>query len=388
MQGSKRIFLFILLLAIILSLSACTRISSDNINDASEVFSKNNMPVSFLNKVSEAEAIVIGQYKGIKEHQDLLADLTIHQHKNSNIDIVVLGSRHAYSWIFNSYVKGELNSDLFVEEVTSDWVIFLSRIREYNKDLSDNNKISVKTGDINSQEDQFVSSLQYMRQQLPERDTVNRLLNRIISAADRTEVLIEFKNILSNNSSNFSQSWGSDWNKILIEMIEVEIASTEIREMWDLDYTEAHILREDLIKELAEKRLENNNNIIFNYSFYQAQKNHYLGTRKEWLAGYLNSEDSSIETSYSFLFIPMSGQIFDGEDGIMNIDISIEEDNGLFKRTVDLIGSDKQIYIDFHFDQFKNKKDDLNLYYQKIEAVPYNIFDGAILMPKASLINY
>ncbi len=116
---------------------------------------------------------------------------------------------------------------------------------------------------MNSQEDQFISSLQYMRQKLPERDTVNRLLNRTISAADRRDILLEFKDILSNNSSNFNQSWGSDWNRLLVEMIDVELESIEIREMWDIDYREAHTLREELIKELANERLNNNGNAIF-----------------------------------------------------------------------------------------------------------------------------
>lgn len=387
MRKFKGLFLFLVLTLIILNLTGCSRISEDDIIDASETFSKGDLPLNLLETVSGKEAIVIGQFRGIQEHQDLLADFVIHQFENNDISLVVLGDRHAYSWIFDSYVKGDLSSDLFVEEVISNWAIFLNRIRDYNNNL-DNSKISVKTGDMNSQEDQFISSLQYMRQQLPERDTVNRLLNRTISAADRRDILLEFKDILLNNSSNFNQSWGSDWNRLLVEMIDVELTSIEIREMWDIDYREAHTLREELIKELANERLNNNGNAIFNYSFYQAQKEHYLGSRKQWLAEYLNSDESPVESSYSLLTLPMTGNITDGNNGIKDINIKENEDDDLFKSTANLIGLDDNIYMDFDRGIFRNKKMDLNLYYQKIEANPYDIFDGVILLPEATLIGY
>ena len=387
MRKFKGLLLFLVLGFMILTLTGCSRVGEDDIINASESFSKGELPLSLLDTISGKEAIVIGQFRGIKEHQNWLADFVIHQFENNEISLVVLGDRHAYSWIFDSYVRNDLNSDLFVEEVISDWAVFLNRIKEYNNDLN-NKKISVKTGDMNSQEDQFIISLQYMRQQLSERDTVNRLLNRTISAANREDILIEFKHILSNNSSNFDQSWGSDWNRLLIEMIDVELASIEIREMWGLDYREAHTLREKLIKDLANDRLQSNGNTIFNYSFYQAQKEHYLGSRKQWLAEYLNSDESPVKSSYSLLALPMTGNIIDTNNGIKDINIMENENDDLFKKTANIFGVDDYIYMDFNREIFRNKRVDLNLYYQKIEAKPYNIFDGVILLPEATLIGY
>ncbi len=387
MRKFKGLLLFLVLGFIILTLTGCSRIGEEDIINASETFSKGELPLSLLETISGKEAIVIGQFRGVKEHQNWLADFVIHQFENNEISLVVLGDRHAYSWIFDSYVRNDLNSNLFVEEVISDWAVFLNRIKEYNNNLN-NKKISVKTGDMNSQEDQFIISLQYMRQELSERDTVNRLLNRTISAANRKDVLLEFKDLLSNNSSNFDQSWGSDWNRLLIEMIDVELASIEIREMWDLDYREAHTLREELIKDLASDRLQSNGNTIFNYSFYHAQKEHYLGSRKQWLAEYLNSDESPVESSYSLLSLPMTGNIVGINNDIKDINIIENENDDLFKRTANIFGVDDYIYMDFNREIFRNKRVDLNLYYQKIEANPYEIFDGAILLPEATLIGY
>lgn len=381
MKTFKKPVFLLFAIVLLFFLTGCSSINDDDIKNSAEVFSEDELPQSLIEKTSEADSIILGQYHGYQDHQNFIADFLIYQHKNNNIDQIVLGTRHAYSWIFNAYVKGDINSDLFVEEIISERKPFLDRIKEYNSNLDNDEMITVKTGDINSQEDQFISSLQYMRQQLPKRDTVNRLLNRIISAADRTEVLNEFKYLLSNNRSNFNNNWGSDWNKILLEMIEVELESIKIRNMWEQDYTEAHIQREDLIKDLAEKRIKANGSTIFNYTFYQAQKSHYLGTRKEWLAEHLANNTNFIENSYSFLLFPMSGKIYNGEEGEMDIDITDLEEKSLFRRVTNVLGADDFIYLDFNTSSFNKNKDNLDLYYQQIEAVPYEIFDGVILFP-------
>ncbi len=376
----KPVFLLFLII-ISVFLAGCSGISDDQIRKSSELFSEGEFPGSLMERISGADSIVLGQYHGYQGNQDFLADFIIDQHKNNNINQIVLGNHHAYSWIYNSYVKGEINSDLFVEEIISEQEILLDRIREYNSRLTNINMINVKSGDINSQEDQFISSLQYMRQQIPERDTINRMLNRVISAANRAEVLNEFKNLLSNNKSNFNDSWGADWNKKLLEMIEVELESIEIRDMWDQEYTDAHVLRENLIKDLAKKRIQENGNTIFIFTFYQAQKEHYLGTRKEWLAEYLASNKGLVESSHSFLLLPMSGSIYDPNNGMMDIDIRDLEENSLFKKTIEILGTNGFIFLDFNSNSFKNNKERLDLYYQRIEAVPFKIFDGTILLP-------
>ncbi|MFW5873156.1 MAG: hypothetical protein ACOCVD_00595 [Bacillota bacterium] len=381
MKLFKKPALLLILVLVLTFFIGCSRVSDDEIRNSAEVFSVDELPESLLEKINGAESIILGQYHGYQENQKFLADFIIYQHENNNINQVILGNRHAYSWIYNSYVKGEINSDLFVEEIISEEKLLLDRIKEYNSNLAKDDMISVKTGDLNSQEDQFISSLQYMRQKLPERDTINRLLNRVISASDRTKVLNEFKHLLSNNESNFNDNWGEDWNKKLLEMIEVEIKSTEIRDMWNQDYTDAHILRENLIKNLAEKRIQDKGNTIFMFTFYQAQKKHYLGSRKEWLAEYLASDESFVESSYSFLLFPMSGSIYDRNDGVMNIDIEGLEDNSLYKKTIEILGANDFIYLDFDRESFKNNKVKLDLYHQKIEAVPHKIFDGTILLP-------
>lgn len=381
MKSFKKPAFMLFLAILLLLLTGCSGISDEEIRKSSAVFSENEFPESLMERISGADSIVLGRYHGYQDNQDFLSDFIINQHINNNINQIVLGNSHAYSWIYNSYVKGEINSDLFVEEIISEQKILLDRIREYNSSLANNNMINVKSGDNNFQEDQFISSLQYMRQQIPERDTINRMLNRVISASDRAKVLNEFKTLLSNNKSNFNDSWGTDWNKRLLEMIEVELESIEIRNIWDQEYTEAHVLRENLIKDLAKKRIQENGNTIFVFTFYQAQKEHYLGTRKEWLAEYLASGLSLVESSYSFLLLPMSGSMYDPNNGRMDIDIRDLEENSLFKKTIDILGIDDFIYLDFNRNSFKNNKERLDLYYQRIEAVPYKIFDGTILLP-------
>lgn len=48
-----------------------------------------------------------------------------------------------------------------------------------------------------------------MRKHLPERDTINRLLNNIITADDREKVLEEFKEHLTIDKANYRDYWGA-----------------------------------------------------------------------------------------------------------------------------------------------------------------------------------
>lgn len=38
----------------------------------------------------------------------------------------MLESPHAFSWIFNGYTQGELDNDLFVQEIIYKWPVFLN----------------------------------------------------------------------------------------------------------------------------------------------------------------------------------------------------------------------------------------------------------------------
>ncbi|MGM0419588.1 MAG: hypothetical protein ACQEQG_01200 [Bacillota bacterium] len=379
----RKVRIAVILIGIIVFLSGCSQVSRETIINNSQSFTNDNISSNLLDDIADKDSIVVGQFHGLKEHQEFLANLVIKSHQEIGLKQVMVESPHAFSWIFNGYGQGELDNDLFVQEIIYKWPVFLNRIREYNLSQESENRIAVRTGDANFHQDQFISSIQYLRQHLPERDTINRLLNNIITAEDREDVLEEFKEHLTVDKANYRDYWGPGWNKTLIEMIEIELTSLEIRNLWNDNYPDAHNMRENILKDIAEKQLTERGQTIFNFSFYHAQKQHQIGTRKEWLAGFLEKNYSH----YSLLAVPISGEIKDENGGYKEVDLLTGNNRGeLFRRTAEIVGSDSNIYLSLADPEFQKGKALMDLHFQKIEGIPNEIFDGIILFPEVTLL--
>lgn len=381
---SRKVKVVMILIGILFFLTGCSQISREAIINNSQSFIKGDVSSKLVDDIADKDSIVVGQFHGLKEHQEFLADLVIRSHQEIGLNQVVVESPHAFSWIFNGYAKGVLDDDLFVQEIIYKWPVFLNRIREYNLTQETDNIIEVRTGDANFHQDQFISSIQYMRQHLPERDTINRLLNNIITAADREEVLEEFKEHLTVDKANYRDYWGPGWNNTLIEMIKIELISLEIRNLWNDNYSEAHKIRENILKDIAEKQIKERGQTVFNFSFYHAQKQHQIGTRKEWLAEFLDKNYSH----YSLLTVPIAGEIKDENGGYEEVNLLKGNNRDeLFKRTAELVGSDTNIYLSLTDSEFQKGQALMDLHFQKIEGVPNEIFDGIILFPEVTLLN-
>lgn len=93
---------------------------------------------------------------------------------------------------------------------------------------------------------------------------------------------------LRTESSTLSEEWGSEWFAHVLEMVEVERTSIDIREYRQSDDDRAARLREEEIKELVESRLaEDEGGTVINVGGHHAQKSPLMGTDQEWLGDYL-----------------------------------------------------------------------------------------------------
>lgn len=167
-------------------------------------------------------------------------------------------------------------------------------------------------------------------------------------------------------------------------MIEIELMSLNIRNLWRDNYSDDHNIRENILEDIAEKQIKEKGRTVFNFGFYHAQKKHQIGTRKEWLAEFLAKNYSH----YSLLAVPVSGEIKDanGRDGEVNL-LKGDKKDELFKRTLGVVGSDTNIYLNLGEFEFQKSQVLMDLYFQKIEGVPNKVFDGIILFPEVTLLN-
>lgn len=378
-------FFFIFILILIISLAACTRIDEGVIEKNSTAFTPGNIPAEMVDQMADKKAIMVGEFHRSQEHQELLFDLVKALHNQQGLDSVILQDRHAYSWIFTDFAEGRIEDGVFLENVISRYEYFLKNIREYNNQLPQDQKVSVKSGDINFQHDQFLSSLQYMRRFLNDRELVNRFLNRLRTTSDKKTVMLDFKEEIEQEQP-FEVERDIDWNRRISRILEIEIDSFAPREKWQSDYVQAHRLREEVFKKIASWELSDDKRVLFNYGFNHTQKSHHFGTEKEWLGEFLSKNYPVTENkTYSITFVPMRGELRTSEGKIEQIDLMKDtSDNELLTTTAELMGEENHIFLNLNPDDFPSRENKINLHFQKIEAVPYELYDGFLLIPQVN----
>lgn len=370
---------------LLLLLTGCSRIDESAIENNSVIIAPGNLSVDTLKPMHDKKAIMVGEFPGTLEHQELLAELVKTLHEERRIDSVILEDRHAYSWIFEDYVLGRIDDGLFTQNIFQKYEVFLEAIRNYNNELSQEEKISVKSGDINFQHDQFLSSLQFMRRYLADREIINRFLNRLRTTADKKTELLEFKEFISEERP-FTDEEDIDWNERIMNLIEIEIDSMEPRERWQEDYVQAHQLREEVLKKIASQELNQDKRVLFNYGFNHAQKAHHFGTEKEWLGEFLTSHHPiSKDETYNLTLVPVSGELVAQSGNLREVDLFSDQlDQELLSTTAELMGKENYIYLHLNPDKFSSDELKINLHFQQIEAVPYDLYDGFILIPRVT----
>lgn len=384
---SKLILLLLVIFSLPLFFTGCTRVNTEAVEEEAVEFAADTLPAELLANLADKEAIMVGEFGKLEQHQEFLATLVIGLHQEQNLNQVVLNHNQAYGWIFDKYVQGDLGAGIFVDNVISPWVVFLERIREYNLNQPQDNRVNVTSGDINFHQDQFINSLQFFRRHMPESDSLNRHVNNIISAGDREKILESVYEDISENKEIYAENWGSRETELLLAMLKAELDSIPIRDLWDTDYIKAHKEREDFLKELTRTKLDEEGRVLFNYGFYHLQKNHKMGTEKEWLGEYLSKEDTPYD-SYNLVVVPLRGSLRINNNISDEIDLlSDPPSQELISTTAEIFNSDNLIYLNLQAEGFQRGQARINLHHQTIEAVPNDIYDGLILLPEGSPLN-
>ncbi len=368
-----------------LILAGCSQIDEDAVKEHSTTFSPGNIPDQLLEDVENKRAVIVGEVHGSKEHQYILADFVKALHNNGELDAVILDARHAFGWIIEDYTRGAIEEGVYVRDVLSRRWEFFQKIREYNEDLPEEEKLIIRAGDINFHHDQFLTSLQYMRNYIEEREALNMFLNRLRTSVDRESVLREFKNDLEEKDI-FTGTGPADWDERILRIIEVELKSREPREKWQTNYSEAHRMREEVLKDIVSYELNDGHEIVLNYGFNHAQKRHHFGTEKKWLGEYLTQNHPlSSNRTFSLVFVPLKGRLNTGEGQVEEINLLEDPpDNDLISTAARIIGSDSYSYLFLDERAFGENEVKMRFPWQTVEAVPKEIYDGFIFIPEVT----
>ena len=260
------------------------------------------IPTGVLTRLAENRVVLLGETHHLREHWAFVATLMSDLHDNGFRQLLVERPQ-MNDWLVDDYVLGG--------ELAPDWVpppYFDRRftaIREINATLPAEQRIHVRSIDANEDDSGGATDFRILFDMLvgllPNAGAVDVTIPLDypdMSPAAQHQAIEMLSTILEDNRSALVETWGSFRYDQIAEMVEVEAVSIDIREQRTEDDGGAARSREDLIKQLAERRIaEDPGGTVINIGGHHAQKSHLMGTEQQWLGDYLAHESAVVDGS-------------------------------------------------------------------------------------------
>jgi hypothetical protein len=266
------------------------------------VFEGTAIPSGVLSRLADNRVVLLGETHHLREHWAFVAELMSDLHADGFRQLLVERPQ-MNDWLVDDYVLGG--------ELAPDWVpppYFDRRftaIREINAALPAGQRIHVRSIDANEDDSGGATDFQILFDMLvgllPEAEPVDitvPLDYPDMSPEAQHQAIETLSATLEQHRSRLVETWGEFRYGQVAEMVEVEAVSIDIREQRKEDDNEGARSREELIKQLVERRIaEDPGGTVINIGAHHAQKSHLMGTEQQWLGDYLAHESPVVEGS-------------------------------------------------------------------------------------------
>ena len=270
-------------------------------------FAGQAIPPEFLDRLSPYRVVVVGETHLLAEHRELMAAL-VQQSHSRGFRQVLLEWPHMIDWLLYDFVNdGGLEPGWTPNVVLGG--VMITAIRDFNRSLPEDEHVQVRAIDVNLDDyggaATFVESIQAVSRHLPDPGPIARFLAGSYGAPkSQADKIQRLRDELRELRSSLSAAWGSYWYDTVVEMVEVESASVSIRAMRDDHYDLSVRLREDVMKRLADLRLQDfAHGTLLNVGGHHAHATTLLGTSQEWLGDYLAHASPETDGSVIALFV-------------------------------------------------------------------------------------
>jgi hypothetical protein len=260
---------------------------------------------------------------------------------------------HMADWVVNDFVRDGGRGPGWVPPT---WLFgdLITAMRDFNRTLPPEQRFEVRGIDVNLRDyggaSDFLGSLRALSERLADPGPVDAFLQGAYDTPERqTDRLQTLRGALATRESELVAAWGADWYETVAEMVEVELASVTVRALRDDHYDLSVRLREDVMKRLADLRLEGYPHAsLINVGGNHAQKAYLKGTEQEWLGDYLVHRSNALGGSAIVLNVTPA-RIMDSAGAVTTYDImDVSPENELFRvMQVIHVGAPKRIYDAF-----------------------------------------
>ncbi len=346
-------------------------------------------PQELIDRLSSHRVVVVGETHHIKEHGQMMAELVRVLYSRGFRQLLVEWPQAA-DWLLADFVQGH--------RLLPDWEPppllgggMITAIRDFNRSLPEGERFQVRAIDVNLSDyggsDSFVSLLGVVARYLPNPGPLEVFLRgRYYTPERQNDMLDALRRELEAGRRDLAATWGEYWYGTVVEMVEVERASVAIRSLRADHYELSVRLRENVMKRLADLRLEGyEHRTLINVGANHAQKEHLRGTDQEWLGDYLVHRSVAAGRSVFVLAVlPARGEPGSG-GAIADWDLlHASPENELF-RLMNETWPDRIVYLPLDDPLFTNGGVPMNFEGQIHVSSPKRQYDAFVLLP---LVHY
>lgn len=264
-------------------------------------FTDPDIPDGFLERLAPHRVVVLGETHHLREHYEFVGRLLGALHARGFHQLLVEWP-HMADWVLEDYVNGGRLEPSWVPPLTLGAPMFAA-IRDFNDTLPEAERIHVHAIDVNLDEYGGAAAFRNLLGAVTTHLTSPGPLTDFLGAdydkpAAQTAAVQTLLASLEADHVSLVGSWGSERYRSIVEMAEVELKSVGIRALRGAWYDVTSRLREDVMKQLADARIEESaQGTVVNVGGNHAQKAHLKGTEQEWLGDYLVHRSAATEGS-------------------------------------------------------------------------------------------
>jgi len=353
-------------------------------------FDVESIPDQVLDRLASHRVVLVGEIHFLREHRELVVELLRELHARGFRQFLFEWTEAA-DWLLADYVEdGGLEPDWTPPLEIGGSMI--TAIRDLNRTLPENERIRVHAIDVTVDYGggrAFLGSLQALVKHLPDPGPLASILSSKYETSEDQEAQIEnLQAELDTNRSELVASWGQHWYDTVSELVEVERISVPIRAIRESNYDKSVRLREDGIKRLVDRRLQDfPHGTLINIGSTHAQKKRLWGTEIEWLGDYLVHKSQVADGSVIVVQVTPAYIKSVPGSGIPDYDLNASPENELL-RVVNRTWPDEIVGLVVDDPLFSNGRVPINSDSTIYVGAPKRYFDMLILLPTAQRVRY
>jgi hypothetical protein len=348
-------------------------------------FDAGAIPAEILDRLAAHRVVLVGEEHFLREHRELVFEL-MRELQARGFRQFLFEWAQAADWLLADFANDGGLEPAWTPPPSIGGTM-ITAIRDLNRTLPEDQRIGVHGIDVLLQDyggaESFLGSLGGLARHLPDAGPLQTFLSSDYgSARDQMGLLESLQGELVAGRSGLVASWGQSWYDTVLEMVEVELASVEIRAIRDRNYDKSVRLREDVIKRLADRRLQDvPHGTLINFGSTHAQKERLRGTDIEWLGDYLAHRSQVADGSVLVLAVSPALVVSLPGSGVPDSDLSASPENELL-RVMNETWPDRYVFLPLDDPLFSSGRIPMNFGDIYVGA-PRRQYDAFVLLPQA-----